>query len=478
MQITEQYFNSILLELIDENPIACRGILRVSEVEFTDEVPTLAITLSGRRPKLCVNLGFVGEHCRTEDHVKAVIVHEFLHVLLNHTERFEEMSPGLNLALDGVINAIIHRTLGETYSGMMSLYYAGARGSRRLLRPVTESDVRQCRAECRCAIFCRCGARPFLEVWKSLYSGKLVVDDLMEIAITGFRGEPGEELAERGFLGNHSNCGSAENGEPGEEHGERGFLGNHSPCGAEEISAESADILRETLASMTGGGIWRSPRDRGVGLRSCDLEAAAKSESMNKWKKEAMKELVRCVTPDKRGPRENKPQPMSLPVLNEGDKRGFLRSLWSPFIPDIVWPTQKKVPRGTTQVYLDVSGSMNREMDALVSLLWRLRRHIRLPFWAFSDSVHPAEIRDGKLVTSTTGGTSMNSVLRHVAETQPGRAVVITDGYIERCNPRLLRAVQGQTIRAIVSRNGSPAELQRAGIPYSQLGRFENDPNG
>ena len=60
MQITERHFNSILLELIDENPIASRGILRVSEVEFTKEVPTLGITLTGK-PKLCVNIDFIKE---------------------------------------------------------------------------------------------------------------------------------------------------------------------------------------------------------------------------------------------------------------------------------------------------------------------------------------------------------------------------------------------------------------------------------
>ena len=62
MQITEQHFNSILLELIDENPIASRGILRVSEVVFTKDVPTLGITVTGK-PKLCVNLDFVRENC-------------------------------------------------------------------------------------------------------------------------------------------------------------------------------------------------------------------------------------------------------------------------------------------------------------------------------------------------------------------------------------------------------------------------------
>ncbi len=447
MQITEQHFNSILLELIDENPIASRGILRVSEVEFTTDVPTLAIRITGK-PKLCVNLDFVSEHCHNETHVKSVVIHEFLHVLLNHTERFKRMTPALNLALDAVINAIIHRTLGSEYSDMMSTYYGDAKGRVRLLRQMADGEQG------------KRGADPendrFNEIWKSLYEGKLVVDDLIDIAESiGDQGEDDLSLDEGTFLGNHS---------PERNDGE-------------EISPEVEAALRETLSSMTGAGIWRKPFDRGVGLQYGGMEVSAAERAMHLWEKEAVKVLTRCVTPDRNSIFEHEPQPISLPVLNEGDKRGFLRSLWSPFLPDIVWNTEKKVRRGTTQIYLDVSGSMNHEMDALVSLIWRLRRFIRLPFWAFSDTVEPAEIRNGRLVTSTTGGTSMDAVLRHVALTRPGKAVVITDGYIENCDRDLIKAVSGQDIRAIVSRDGSPAQLERAGIPYSQLGRFAYDQN-
>ena len=47
-----------------------------------------------------------------EEHVKAVLLHEFLHVLLNHTGEYEVANPAVNLALDAVINHIIHRSCG------------------------------------------------------------------------------------------------------------------------------------------------------------------------------------------------------------------------------------------------------------------------------------------------------------------------------------------------------------------------------
>ena len=116
--MTPQRFRMLLAELIDENPFAIRAVLKILEVEFTERVPTLAVTRE-QRPRLLVNLAFVGEHCRTDDHVKAVICHEFLHVLLCHTEDKRPLTPARHLAFDAVINAIIHRTLGPSFSSMM-----------------------------------------------------------------------------------------------------------------------------------------------------------------------------------------------------------------------------------------------------------------------------------------------------------------------------------------------------------------------
>ncbi|MBK6751634.1 MAG: hypothetical protein IPG67_16960 [Acidobacteria bacterium] len=265
-----------------------------------------------------MNLDFIKEHCGTEAHVKAVIIHEFLHVLLNHTERFKRMTPALNLALDAVINAIIHRSLGAAYSDMMGSYYAKAEGPLRLLRPMVEGEdggLGQDPPEIR-----------FFSVWRSLYEGKLVVDDLFDIA--GRLGDLGDyeyELGDGTFLGNHS----------------------ENPDDGDEITVEVEAALRETLSSMNGGGIWRNPRDHGVGMNYAKTESTAKVDSpMKIWEREATKILKDCVTPDKDSTSEHKPVPMTLPVLNEGDKRGFLRSMWSPFLPDITWQDRKKVRRG------------------------------------------------------------------------------------------------------------------------------------
>ncbi len=169
--MNEQLFRAIVAELIDENSFACRALLKIVSIEFTERVPTLAVT-TGDEPRLLVNLAFVQEHCETEFHVKAVICHEFLHVLLRHTDRVAPITNADHLALDAVINALIHRELGAEYSGFMQKYYANEKGLRRLLRPWFDDEI------------CEYGERRHHQyrIWAALYQGKLVADDIRDLA--------------------------------------------------------------------------------------------------------------------------------------------------------------------------------------------------------------------------------------------------------------------------------------------------------
>src|SRR6185436_1576572 len=161
-------FHNVYRELIDENPLAIRAVLKVLCVEFTDTAPTLAVTCEAR-PRLLVNLAFVRANCRTEAHVKALICHEFLHVLLRHTERLTELTRPEHLAVDAVINAIIHRSLGPDYSGMMSRYYADERGVARLLRPPTLQEQPRMQQAGWGILRVRAEEKRVLAAWAGLY---------------------------------------------------------------------------------------------------------------------------------------------------------------------------------------------------------------------------------------------------------------------------------------------------------------------
>ena len=106
---------------------------------------------------------------------------------------------------------------------------------------------------------------------------------------------------------------------------------------------------------------------------------------------------------------------------------------------------------------------------AIVALLARLGKHIRRPFWAFSNVVAPAVIRDNRLHADTTGGTSMGCVLAHVARTRPKAAIVVTDGYVEPIARAQVEAAAATRLHVVLTRDGSATQLQRAGLPYTQL---------
>jgi hypothetical protein len=160
------------------------------------------------------------------------------------------------------------------------------------------------------------------------------------------------------------------------------------------------------------------------------------------------------------------------PVLNTSDRRGTLRALWSPLIPEIAWDTAHPQPAGSVQIYLDVSGSMNSFLDALVALLAGFSTHIRQPLWAFSTQVHPARIVAGELQTNTTGGTMLGCVYRHIRQTRPAKALIVTDGFVDDSSagacPRELC-----TIEAIIPHDGHEAILvNQHKIPTTRLSKL------
>ena len=449
--MTPQLFDALLQELVDENPFAIRAALRILKVEFTQDIATLAVTCE-TQPRLLVNLSFLMTNAHTETQVKAVIIHEFLHVLLRHTEGRQPLTPARHLAFDAVINAIIHRQYGEAYSSMMSSYYGESSGLQKLLRPMNQDELEWFDKN-------NTIAPTWARAWNALYDGRLIADDIENLA---------ETLADYVLTGQSEK-------KVGPFTLEKGsldisdLLGNHADLG-QEAEGELAKALDSALKQMDGHGIWRSPHDRGIGGTLADTLFSADNAPMRRWETKTLTLIKKYITPDRHSRvRGEELWTYRIPILSPADRRAFLRAQWSPFLPESSWEGHSLKHSGTAQVYLDVSGSMNHAMPLIIGLLNRLGRHIRRPFWAFSNEVAPAVIEKGNLKTSTTGGTSMACVLEHVAKTRPDAAIIITDGYIEALDRRLVVKAAGTRLHVLVTRDGNPNLIKRAGLPYTQL---------
>ena len=288
--MTPQRFRTLIAELVDENPFAIRAVLKILEVEFTECVPTMAVTRE-HRPRLLVNLRFVKKHCATDDHVKAVICHEFLHVLLCHTEDKRALTPARHLAFDAVINAIIHRTFGPSFSSMMGRYYARADDIRRILRPMNKEELRWSEKFCD-------NLPTWVRAWEALYDGQMVADDIEALAETLDKA-----------TGSHTREGATPFVlAPGGLDSVDGYLGNHDDLGR-PLPDELQDALEQSMREMNGSGVWRSPKSRGVGANPYEALFVAKDEPMRRWRNRTLELLKRHLEPDRSSrAREDVPQ--------------------------------------------------------------------------------------------------------------------------------------------------------------------------
>ena len=313
MKIGEAQFRALVAELVDENPFACRALLQILGIEFTPAVPTLAVTC-GKAPRLLVNLDFLRQHCAHETHVKAVICHEFLHVLLRHTERTSPLTPSEHLALDAVINAIIHRELGKDYSDFMRLFYANVTGAYRLLRPFDRDEGMRAR-----------GPDALFFAWQGLYDGHAAGRRHPRP-----RQGPHDARARRaeGWLARRPRAARTHTRRRTRR---RAHVGT---CDRGAGTRAGVDERRRHLALAEG------PRHRGhapTPTRSAPRKRAWSAGAAQTWEV-----LRRHLLPDPRAPKtEDELAECRLPVLSPGDRRSFARALWSPLIPEAAWESHR-----------------------------------------------------------------------------------------------------------------------------------------
>lgn len=412
-----------------ENPLACRSLLEISDIEFTDKVPTMAVTLSGK-PTLRINMKFCREHLTHENDVKCVLLHEFLHVLLMHTSIYKVCEPLLNVALDAIINAIIWRTVGNDYTDFFKRFYAPVPPTV-LLRPMgwyypEGEDVP--------------------DSWKRIhdliYTKGYCADDLYEL------------------LTELNNCDQQCDWK------KVVVLGNHEP---EEIGKSARKVLNEIMDKMTGVDIWKKFEKPGQSDEAKKEELKLRNFRIRRWKDAATALIRKCVVPQKQAAIKHESARILMPVLSHSDRRAFLRFRAGGIIPQSVHELKHTIKQEQATVYLDVSGSMDGELDALSALLHQLREWIRLPLLAFSNSVSVARFKNGKLCFDTTGGTSISCVFNHIRRNRIQKAMIITDGFLGKMPEEMTAGIKKDNIHFLLTSQHSETDIADAGFSYRAL---------
>src|SRR5437870_1276693 len=103
-------------EILAERLVSClpaasfelETLCRLAGISASREVETAAVTCEGRS-RLLINPDFVAAHCRRDEHLFLLVMHELWHVILAHTRLWPRPTPNHNIAFDAVINAGLAR---------------------------------------------------------------------------------------------------------------------------------------------------------------------------------------------------------------------------------------------------------------------------------------------------------------------------------------------------------------------------------
>jgi len=421
MKITKKEFKEILFELVSEDFYNYETFLKIVSIDFTDKVETLAVTF-GEKPNMLVNINFVKQHCATKEHVKALIFHELLHINLGHNLIFpddEEKVIIYNIAFDSIINSIIHKIKGEEYSSFMKSFYSKNGDVSLILSPYDEN--------------LSTGSIVLDDVWKKLYKS----DNVTYKDVINLLENKTKDLNNNIFLiGSHpigvpyikdSIVKSQTKNKIGEAN--KGESKNQIP----KIKDSLMNKLR-TLVINDKNYLGKSDNKKmGYSDDLNDFENSAdKAKAILSWKIKIYKSILRFLEDSKSRVKNSKGDyDFFSPVLNNKDRRSVIKSMWYNSFVFSRWTTLKNIDSKQANVYIDLSGSMTQELPYIISVLFKLKMYIKNPFWAFSNKVEKAKFEGNKLISKTTGGTSIIPVFEHIKEKKAKKAIIITDGYFE-----------------------------------------------
>jgi len=421
-----------VLDLAGARSLALDALLSVASVEWSAEIGTACVECA-ERPRMLLNPAFVERHCATRERLAMLLLHELSHISLGHTRLYPRATEVHNLAFDAVINASLLRGFEAAgidaggYAALLEEIYGAGESPWFLLRPPPEWPTAP-------DWEASAGSDPRLrEIHRRLYSPRGVRDAhgvtyteiitaLAECGATGDApGQGSEDLLER-LLGSH-----------GRTETERAAETSGRDARATELLGASISALNGLRGAGEGGEAFVQRVER---LRSERALVRALSDL-----------LVRVFVVDGDGRPRWREEPVSTVSPDPSrDRRAHVRRaaarvLGAPAPLLFSSPSVRRRPdRRSARVYLDVSGSMIGLLERLHAALVPLRRLLAAEVFVFSTEVIPvsrAAFVRGDL--PSTGGTSIEPVLRHLAadSRRPGRnghggrrrALVLTDGY-------------------------------------------------
>ena len=394
--------------------------LQLVDVVVSDRTQTACVEV-GPQPRLHLNAKFVDRHCKRDEHLLMLVLHELYHIILGHTRLFSRLTLLHNIAFDAVINSMLCRQFREqVYLDFFQKLNNDSRFPARLLRPpqgwpdIPKEPPKSVRDSEK-------------KVLGRLYGEKadtVTYHEVFELLKRSYTGNIGENFI---LLGDHDS--------------------NDKSGSTDEMAANDA-LLRNILRDITEA--WPADANlgtgRGDGSKIFDFLMPKPKSPRRQFLAELRKLLERAGTfqPDQHASyawRKTSTRQESTTYLpNSRDRLAHSKEIFYGAIPILYRAETDRrrprwMPQDITHIYVDVSGSMEQDLPWLVAALDPLHRKGLCRIFAFSTVVY--EVKAGALLSGkiqNTYGTDINCVYNHLVglthARTPKRVVILTDGYV------------------------------------------------
>ena len=381
--------------------------LSLFRVRFSEKTKTACVTC-GESPELLLNKDFIETHCQTDEHLFMLVMHELYHVILGHTTLFPRSTEVRNLVFDAVINAMLCSLFPTPeFTSFFTDYYPSDKMPFALLRPKGEGTPLAAESALK-LLYDGSDTGTYQDVYEALVKSGCVGE--IKLLVNG-NGTDDEPI----LLGSH-----------GEE--------------SEAISQEMKDLIHKIISK------WPSPdrplQGQDFGAEEREHRFDAEVDPDIRLRRGIRRLMQRAAIPGKKDVRRRSVHEKAyeattfLPDWHDRSHEAREATFGDALLYNTTTRLQQQSIRDNQQafVYFDVSGSVAEQVPSVAQALLPYCRGGLCTIHVFSTVVQPASARDlaARKFTST-GGTDINCVLRHVLELpqrkRPRSLVIITDGF-------------------------------------------------
>lgn len=398
MNTEEKEIKNKLFNVIPVGTLEMQQFLQILSIKFSTTETQSASVSCTIRPELILNPDFINQYCKTNEHLFMLVMHELYHIILGHTTLFNNHTIIDNIAFDAVINSTLCKFFPqEEYTSFFTQLNNSNKIPSCLLRPPADDNPQEAKNILNNLYNTEMGT--YFEVYKAL--------------IEKFS----KDIKKDKFI----------------------LIGNHDTS----KNITNNPILKETVNKIISKC---SKVYKATGRRTGE-----KTERINikyeKSKNDLKKKIKNFLR--KAGIESGDTVRTKLKIqLRNQSAVTFIPNFFDRTITakkmlmnNVLLYNQQVSNNQPIQetplkafVYLDVSGSVQRELQEFAPLLIKPYKEKQCLMFCFSDEVaetNPKDFIAGKFYS--TGGTDINCMFKHFFKLpirkRAKKIIVLTDGY-------------------------------------------------